>query len=99
MQAARHRWNPLDLRIQATRRTVKNIPIRPQGVARAARSTLLALLQNERSMIERTISSGYMRGVGTEAGEASDAQMQTARCDSQRIEEHRTSPDRPSLLK
>jgi len=40
---------------------------RPQGVARAAGSTLLALLQNERSTIERTISSGYMRGVGTEA--------------------------------
>ena len=40
-----------------------------------------------------------MPGVGTEAEEALDAQMQTARRGSKGVEEHRTSPDRPSLLK
>jgi long-chain acyl-CoA synthetase len=39
----------------------------------------------------------YKNDAATE--EAFDAQIQTARCGSQRVEEHRTSPDRPSLLK
>jgi hypothetical protein len=60
--------------------------------------------RNEGSRIERptTIKRNIKRirqGVGTEAEEALDAQIQTARCGSQRVEEHRTSPDRPSLLK
>ena len=61
MQAARHRWPPLYLRIQHLDEQSQKKTRRPQGVVRAARSTLLARLQNETSTIERPISSGYAR--------------------------------------